>query len=45
MATQLIKTIKHQTLPLVKGDDQKPKVLRDNPTILMKKTKHNKIGS
>lgn len=42
--TQLQRTRKHQTLPLTKSDDPKPEVLRDHPTILQKKTKHNKIG-
>jgi hypothetical protein len=41
--TQLMRTKKHQTLPLVKSDEE-PKVLRDHPTILMKIVKHNKLG-
>jgi hypothetical protein len=41
--TQLMRTIKHQTLKLIKTDDSGPEVLRDHPTILIKTTKHNKL--
>ena len=38
-----MRTNKHQTLPLVKGDPV-PECAPDRPVKLMKTTKHNKIG-